>query len=105
VLFVGGFAISPTLIASMSLAEQVLPPARLTEGMAFLQTGIAAGLAPGAALAGVVIEEYGASAAYLVSVAGGLVALAAAMVTRVPPRGTNLPPHGSEQREGARELA
>ncbi|HWJ83426.1 MAG TPA: MFS transporter [Nocardioides sp.] len=83
VLLVGGFAISPTLIAAMSLAEQVLPPARLTEGMAFLQTGIAAGLAPGAALAGVVIDDAGASPAYLVSFAGGAVALLAALATRV----------------------
>jgi MFS family permease len=84
VLLVGGFAISPTLIAAMSLAEQVLPPARLTEGMMILQTGIALGLAPGAALAGVIIDEAGASAAYLVSLGGGLLALAAALTTRVP---------------------
>jgi MFS family permease len=86
VLLVGGFAISPTLIAAMSLAEQVLPPARLTEGMMLLQTGIALGLAPGAALAGVVIEVSGASTAYLVSLGGGLLALVAALATRVPDR-------------------
>lgn len=86
VLLVGGFAISPTLIAAMSLAEQVLPPARLTEGMMLLQTGIALGLAPGAALAGVVIDEAGASAAYFVSFSGGVLALAAALATRVPAR-------------------
>ena len=84
VLLVGGFAISPTLIAAMSLAEQVLPPARLTEGMMLLQTGIALGLAPGAALAGVVIEASGASAAYLVSFGGGVLALVAALATRMP---------------------
>jgi len=84
VLLIGGFAISPTLIAAMSLAEQVLPAARLTEGMMILQTGIALGLAPGAALAGVVIDGAGASPAYLVSLGGGLLALAAALATRVP---------------------
>jgi len=84
VLLIGGFAISPTLIAAMSLAEQVLPAARLTEGMMILQTGIALGLAPGAALAGVVIDDAGASPAYLVSLGGGLLALAAALATRVP---------------------
>ncbi|UMG92174.1 MFS transporter [Nocardioides sp. TF02-7] len=84
VLFVGGFAISPTLIAAMSLAEQVLPQERLTEGMAFIQTGLAAGLAPGAAVAGVVIEQHGASTAYLVSLGGGLLALAGALATRLP---------------------
>lgn len=84
VLLVGGFAISPTLIAAMSLAEQVLPTTRMTEGMAFLQTGLAAGLAPGAAVAGIVIDEAGASPAYLVCVAGGLIALLAALAVRLP---------------------
>lgn len=90
VLLVGGVAISPTLIAAMSLAEQVLPAARLTEGMAFIQTGLAAGLAPGAAVAGVVIDAHGASPAYLVCAAGGLLALLGAVATRVP---ANLPDH------------
>ncbi|WP_141013519.1 MFS transporter [Nocardioides sambongensis] len=84
VLLVGGFAISPTLIAAMSLAEQVLPTSRMTEGMAFLQTGIAAGLAPGAAVAGVVIDHGGASPAYLVCFAGGAIALLGATLVRVP---------------------
>ncbi len=84
VLLVGGSAIAPTMIAAMSLAAQVLPPARLTEGMAFLHTGIAAGLAPGAALAGVVIDHAGASPAYLVCFGGGVITLLAAAATRVP---------------------
>lgn len=83
-LFVAGFAIAPTMIASMSLAEQSVPPSRLTEGMAFLQTGVVAGVAPGATLAGLVIDAHGASPAYLVAVAGGFVALLAALVTRIP---------------------
>ena len=37
-----------------------MPPSRLTEGMSFLHTGIVAGVAPGAALAGVVIDRSGA---------------------------------------------
>ena len=83
VLFVAGFAIAPTLIATMSLAEQTVPPTRLTEGMAFIQTGIVAGVAPGAALAGLVIDSSGASPAFLVSVGGGVLALVAALLVRV----------------------
>ncbi|MDO9458143.1 MFS transporter [Nocardioides sp.] len=82
VLFVAGFSIAPTLIATMSMAEQNVPPSRLTEGMALVHTGIVAGVAPGAALAGVVIDAAGASPAYLVSVGGGLLALAAALLVR-----------------------
>lgn len=82
VLLVGGVAISPTLIAVMSLAEKELPTARLTEGMAFVQTGLAAGLAPGAAFAGILIDAEGASPAYLVCVAGGALAVLGALATR-----------------------
>lgn len=83
VLFVAGFAIAPTLIAALSLAEATVPPARLTEGLAFLQTGLVAGVAPGAAAAGLVVDAQGASTAYLVSVTGGALALLAALATRV----------------------
>ena len=84
VLLLGGLTISPTLIATMSLAEQVLPTSRLTEGMAFIQTGLAAGLAPGAAVAGIIIDASGASPAYLVCGAGGVLALAGALLVRLP---------------------
>jgi MFS family permease len=78
VLFVAGFAIAPTMIATMSLTEAVVPPGRLTEGMAIMQTGLVAGVAPGATLSGLVVDHQGASPAYLVSVAAGLVAALAA---------------------------
>lgn len=93
VLLVGGIAISPTLIAAMSLAEQVLPTSRLTEGMAFIQTGLALGLAPGAAIAGVVVDEAGASPAYLVCLAGGILALTGALLVRAQDAPTTVPSH------------
>jgi MFS family permease len=84
-LFVAGFAIAPTLIATMSLTEKTVPHARLTEGMAIMHTGIVAGVAPGATVAGVVIDAYGASPAYLVAAAAGLVsAVAAQAIPRSP---------------------
>ena len=84
-LFVAGFAIAPTLIATMSLTEKTVPHARLTEGMAIMHTGIVAGVAPGATLAGVVIDAYGAAPAYLVAAGAGLVsAIAAQAVPRSP---------------------
>src|SRR3954465_5764175 len=55
--------------------------------MAFIHTGLAAGLAPGAALSGMVVDVVGASPAYLVSAASGLVAtLAAPLLPRSPAR-------------------
>jgi predicted MFS family arabinose efflux permease len=84
-LFVAGFAIAPTLIATTSAVQEVVPPARLTEGMSVIHTGIVAGVAPGATLAGFVIDEYGASPAYLVALASGA---AAALIAQALPRQT-----------------
>jgi MFS family permease len=91
VLFVAGFAIAPTLIAVMSLAEQNVPPSRLTEGLAFVQTGIVAGVAPGAVLAGLVIDAAGASPAYLVPVGAGVLALLATLAVRTGDRDHEVP--------------
>lgn len=104
VLLIGGFAIAPTLIAAMSLAEQVLPRARLTEGMAYVQTGLMAGVAPGAALAGWVIDEYGASSAYLVCFAGGALASVGSFLTRLPAPAT-VPSHEQVENSGEHHLA
>jgi MFS family permease len=79
-LLVAGVAIAPTMVATLSLTEQTVPAARLTEGMAIMQTGLVLGVAPGASLSGVVVDHAGASAAYLVSVAAGVVAAIAAQV-------------------------
>jgi hypothetical protein len=73
VLFVAGFAIAPTLIATMSAAEQNVPASRLTEGMAFVQTGIVAGDDPAASMT---------TPAYLVSVGAGVLGLVAALAVR-----------------------
>ncbi|MGZ4497450.1 MAG: MFS transporter [Nocardioides sp.] len=85
VLLVGGFAIAPTLIASISLTERTVPAARLNEGMAILQTGLVLGVAPGATLAGVLIDARGSATAYLVCLGAGVVAaLAAQTLPRRP---------------------
>jgi predicted MFS family arabinose efflux permease len=78
VLLLGGFAIAPTLIGTLSLTERTVPSGRLTEGMAIMHTGLVAGVAPGATIGGVVIDAQGASVAYLVCVAAGAVAAIAA---------------------------
>lgn len=85
-LLIGGLAIAPTLVASMSLTEQTVPASRLTEGMAIMHTGLIAGVAPGATISGVVVDNHGASAAYLVSLGAGVVAaLAAQAIPRSAP--------------------
>lgn len=86
VLFLAGFAISPTLIALTAWVEEAVPATRLTEGMAIVHTGIAGGVAPGAVLAGIVVDRAGAGPAYLVTVAAGALGVAAALVARDRPR-------------------
>ena len=84
-LFVAGFAIAPTLVASLSLVEKAVPQSRLTEGMAIVETALVAGVAPGAAVAGQIIDSHGPSTAYLVSLGAGLVAAVAAFSSRDEP--------------------
>ena len=80
-----GLTLAPTLIAVVSLLEASTPRARLTESMAVFQTGISAGIAPGAWLAGVVADRTGGSAAYWVCVVSGALTLVAAMLCRPAP--------------------
>jgi MFS family permease len=98
-LLVGGVAIAPTMIATTSLVQQVVPSSRLTEGMAYIQTGVVVGIAPGAALSGHVVDAAGASPAYLVSLGAGLLAAVAALAIPrqpgVPTSGPVLPTSGA----------
>jgi predicted MFS family arabinose efflux permease len=79
-LFLSGFAISPTLIASFAWIEETVPAGRLTEGITLFTTGLAAGLAPGAALVGLVVDARGASTSYWVTAVAGLLGAALAFV-------------------------
>jgi len=80
-LFLAGWAISPGLIAAVSWIEETVPSARLTEGMAVFTTGLMAGVAPGAAIVGWVVDHQGASASYWVPTAAGFTGAAIAFAT------------------------
>lgn len=83
-MFLGGFMISPTLIAAVNLIERQVPPSRLTEALTWTTTGMSVGVAPGAAVAGAVIDAHGASAGFLVPLVAGLAGSVLAWTTRVP---------------------
>jgi MFS family permease len=85
-LFLTGLALAPTLIAIFSLIEASVPRARLNEAMGFVQTGMSAGIAPGAWLAGVVADEHGGSSAYWVCAVSALLAALAGIAVREPLR-------------------
>ena len=79
-----GLALAPTLIALFSVIEAASPRSRLNEAMGFVATGVSAGLAPGAWLAGVVADRSGGHAAYWVGAASAVVAALAMLA--VPDR-------------------
>jgi len=85
VLFVAGFAIAPTLIAIVAWVEESVPAQRLTEGISIVTTGIAVGVAPGAALVGGVVDRHGASAGYWVPVLAAWLGAAVAVGTLLLP--------------------
>ncbi|UFR01800.1 MFS transporter [Streptomyces sp. Go40/10] len=76
-LFVAGLSIAPTMITTMSLIEEHVPRARLTEGMTWVSTGLAVGIAVGSSVAGWVIDAAGPRAGYGVPAVSGAVAVAA----------------------------
>ena len=58
--FLAGLAISPTLMTGYAILERQSPQHRTTEAMAWLSSTISVGVALGSALAGHVIDAYGA---------------------------------------------
>jgi len=76
VLFIAGASISPTVIVAMALVERHVPAAKLTEGITWVMTGMGIGMAAGSAASGWLIDAYGASTGFYVSVGGGFSALA-----------------------------
>ncbi|MFJ9790364.1 MFS transporter [Streptomyces globosus] len=75
-LFVSGLAIAPTMITTMALIEAHVPRAKLTEGMTWISTGLAVGVALGSSVAGWVVDAAGARSGYVVSISAGAAAAA-----------------------------
>jgi MFS family permease len=79
-IFISGLFFAPTLIVSMALVEQIVPPSRLTEGMTWLITGLSIGVAIGAASSGWMIDHSGAASGFWVALAAGAVVLGSAVL-------------------------
>lgn len=77
-----GLAISPTLIASFGLVEELVPVRSRTEGFTWLNSGLGAGVAGGSALAGALADGPGARGAFAVCLVGAVLALAVAAAGR-----------------------
>ncbi|SMF76853.1 MFS transporter [Streptomyces sp. Amel2xC10] len=102
-LFVAGLAIAPTMITTMSLIEEHVPRAQLTEGMTWISTGLAVGVALGSSIAGWVIDAAGARAGYGVPAVAGAVAVAVGflgyrrLVRPAPGRGGTVEQHSERE--------
>jgi MFS family permease len=79
-LFFSGLTIAPTMVTAMGLVERLVPRAKLTEGITWTSTGLTAGVAAGAAIAGRVIDGHGASTAFAVPACAAAVAVAVAFL-------------------------
>ena len=85
-LLVIGLGTAPMLITVFSVLERVVPPARVTEGMALLTTGLSIGAGAAAPLVGAAADAYGARFALAIpvcaAVVAGVMAQAAARLVR-----------------------
>lgn len=88
VVFLAGLSIAPVLVSGMSLVEQRVPRAGLTEGLAWTSSGLGIGVTLGSALAGRAVDAWGAQTSFavpaLAAAATGVVALAGAALLRSP---------------------
>ncbi len=83
-VIVAGISLSPSLISSFTLAELLVPRSAVTEAFTWIGTALGLGVAVGASLAGLVVDEYGANAAFLVAIVpAGLAALVVASFQRL----------------------
>ncbi len=81
--FVVGLGIAPALITTFGVVEQLVPAAALTEGLAWVITGLSVGYGVGAALVGAIADHHGARVAFVVTAAAGVLgALIAAVEYR-----------------------
>jgi MFS family permease len=78
-LLLAGMAIAPTMIASIGWIEEAVPAGRITEGITTVTTGLYAGVAPGAAVVGWLVDHKGASAGFGAPVVAGLLGAAIAL--------------------------
>lgn len=78
--FLVGLGIAPTLINGFAMIETIVPAGALTEGMAWLTTGIAVGYGVAAALVGGIADAHGARFAFSVTIGAGIAVGALALV-------------------------
>ncbi|MQA98496.1 MAG: MFS transporter [Streptosporangiales bacterium] len=92
VVFLAGFAISPTAISGYALIRERVPASALTEGMAWVSTSVGVGLAVGSPIAGRIVDAYGAHAGYAFGLAAALFSAIVGLTDMLRPRPVPAPP-------------
>ena len=75
-LLLAGAAISPTIVYANAMLDYLAPAGTLTEAFTWTTAGLTAGMAVGAALAGVLVEQASPSVAFAALGGGGVLAAA-----------------------------
>lgn len=70
--FVVGLGIAPMLITGFGLVAEIVPSPALTEGMAWLTTGLSIGYGAASAAVGRIADTHGARVAFSVTIASGV---------------------------------
>lgn len=65
-MFIAGIAIAPTMTNVNTIVQQIVPPARLTEGLTWMSTAMTFGTSLGSAVGGPVIDHYSYHGGFLV---------------------------------------
>lgn len=92
VLVLSGLAISPTMIASITVVQAAVPPSRLTEAFGWTSMGLATGLAIGAASIGRLIDASGVPMGFWGIVIAGAALIVISILVRAPSRVSPEPP-------------
>lgn len=100
-VFASGVAISPTFITAFGLIERRVPAAMLTEGITWVMTGIGIGMALGSFVTGWMVDTYGASNGFVVSVVAGALALLTVLVGQRTLAGRGRPVTAAAQPQAA----
>jgi len=103
-LTLSGIAIAPTLIASVAVTQSSVDQNRLTEALAWISTGMAAGVAIGAAAVGHVIDSSGAQAGFVAVAIAGLLLTLSVLFVRGHPSSTDSGPHDARATDVTPEL-
>jgi MFS family permease len=79
--FVAGATVAPSFINANSLVQVLVPPRRLTEGLAWVGTFVGVGSAAGSAAAGQLVDAQGYRAAFWSVLGSGAVSLLVALIS------------------------